>query len=84
MVSANPLSSSYLPSSIREQRPAFRRVKEENSSTPQIKKEAFTLDLDRSKKLEEIKKKVSEGYYTSKPVTDDITDKLGHLLDEIT
>ena len=49
------------------------------------KKDTVEISIDPAKiRLEEIKKKISSGFYSSSVVRNDLTEKLSHVLDDIT
>lgn len=84
MITTSPLSSSLSPLSQRQNKSLPKKDSEEKLAENTRKKEIAGPDPDRLKKLEDIKRKVSQGYYSTQAVTNDISDKLGHLLDELT
>lgn len=58
--------------------------KSDGATSKSSSRDSVEIDFERLNRLKDIKQKIQTGYYSSRAVADDISEKLGNILDSVT
>jgi hypothetical protein len=79
------LLAAYSPEALKSPSGGARtRERSGDSSIPSRKADSVQISSEAREHLEKVRKRIESGFYDSESVAEDISDKLGGVLDEMT
>ncbi len=80
------LVANYSPETLRSSSGESRSAKARGTygSVPTRRTDSVQISDEARKRLDQVQKRIEQGFYNSSSVAEDITDKLGRVLNDIT
>ena len=76
--------ATYSPESLKSSSGGVRSKERSSDSSGSSRKDSVQISDEARQRLEKVRKRIENGFYDSESVAEDISDKLGGVLDEVT
>lgn len=76
--------AAYSPETLRSPSGGARTIKERASDSHTSKNDTVQISDEARKRLDKVRDRITRGFYNSDSVAEDISDKLGEVLNDIT